>query len=341
MSTPGRPGGAYRGAQREETPASPEPMAPPPPSWRDRVSLLLDEARRRGPDEGDHACANHLAVLRTLQGKGPDKDKVVRDAGARVVVNLSSAHVPGFCRSSRQWDPKPYKNCYDLHKLGIGSVSAHRAAVDIALPLPKQVLQLRNVYYGAVELNGAGIRFYGDVGLVLKLEHTERLDPVLLDRNSFDVLRAPVSEQVGGELPPGPEAEQADWLRKRRAALLSRWSGRWSTDLGHMAAVKALQSVPVRHRRWTTGMISEAVRSDEDYLEVLMTESFGAADLQEARFALGESALDALVASRVARRPRPRLETLVWFNRRRRAEVALRAVGVPIRVLTTSGRTKD
>lgn len=108
-----------------------------------------------------------------------------------------------------------------------------------------------------------------------------------------------------------------------------------------MVALKALQVLGLRTRRYTTGQISEIVRDDEDYMEVLKIGSFGADKLQEARFSAGEAAHDALTGDRLRARPAPRLESLMWRNRRRRAEEALRRRGIRVRVVTTSGRTRD
>jgi hypothetical protein len=108
-----------------------------------------------------------------------------------------------------------------------------------------------------------------------------------------------------------------------------------------IAAIKVLRSVVSRDRRWTLGQISRAVRDDEDYIEVLKAGSFSASSLQEARIAAADAAHDALVGSRLARGPMPRIESLIWRNRRSRAERALREAGVPVRVVTTSGRTRD
>ncbi len=61
--------------------------------------------------------------------------------------------------------------------------------------------------------------------------------------------------------------------------------------------------------------------------------AFGAADLQEGRLSALDSAADALCAARMSGRgPQPRLESLLAARRRARAEAALRALGVPVRI---------
>jgi hypothetical protein len=147
-------------------------------------------------------------------------------------------------------------------------------------------------------------------------------------------LRSPAREQVD---------VQGDELSSevRRKRMLLGWSGEWLKDIGTIAAIKALGKLSLTERRWTTGQMSEAIRDDEDYIEVLKLGSFGPRDLQEARVSAADSAHDALVGSRLSRKPAPRLESLIWRNRRSRAEAALRAAGVTVRIVTTSGRTRD
>ena len=115
-------------------------------------------------------------------------------------------------------------------------------------------------------------------------------------------------------------------------------SGRWDKDAGNMGALKALQSLGLRTRRYTAGQIAEAVRYDEDYLEILKEHSFTSSDLEEARFSTAEAAYDAFTAERTNNGPLPRLESLMWLYRRRQAEQELGKEGVRVRVVTSLGR---
>jgi hypothetical protein len=277
----------------------------------------------------EYADANQKCAERILLGMGPDNLVVDPLSGARMVVNIAAAHVPDFCAASRRHDPKPYLNTYDLAKPG-APVSAKRQLVDDALPLPDDA-DPEDIYFGAVELNGCGIRFYGDITLVLR---RDAIDPetVILDRNSYDVTRAPASNDIADV----PEDQQA----QKRKSVLASWSGEWAQHLGTMATIKVMQAIGSTDRRWTTGQISQSLCSDEDYIEVLKQGSFGASDLQEARVSAADAAHDALIASRMLRQPLPRLESMIWRTRRRRAEAALRAEGVPVRIVTTEGRVR-
>jgi hypothetical protein len=319
-------------------PASPTPsrVSPARPTlWKKHLSTLIDRLCLRDPDAANYVSANAQAIQRIASGKGPDSDNVDTHAGARMVVNLSSAHVPAFCAASRNKEPSPYKNAYDLDTLARANgeavpVADRRRLVDAALPLSSAKKQTpESTYFGAIELNGAGIRFYGDICLVLKPQAVAA-DTVVLDRNSYDVLRSPVREEI----------ERAPDLAAARRATLRSWSGLFKRDGASIVAIKVLGLLGARPRRMTTGQISEATRDDEDYIEVLRHRSFSAADLQETRISATDAAHDAWVVSRMRSRPVPRIETLIWQERRAEAERALRACGVNVTVVTTSGRTK-
>lgn len=304
-------------------------------SWSAKLEQLVNRLARGNKGSIDYLIANARAVQQTVRGAGPEDTDISPRAGARMVVNISSAHIPAFCTAQGNGDPAPYKNAYDVEWIERAKeqhkpVSARRVLVDSALPLPPGQSPA-STYFGAIELNGTGIRFYGDVCLVLR---EDRVWPntVVLDRNSYDVMRAPVS----GRVDHLPKSQQA----AARSAILRQWSGFFRRDVGTIVAIKALGAFGPIQRRLTTGQISEAARDDEDYVEVLRCGSFSPHDLQEARIAASEAAHDALVTARFPVRPTPRLEALIWRDRREHAERALRACGVPVNVVTTGGRTK-
>jgi len=311
-------------------------MTHAPRDWSTVLAKAIQKAAESDPQEGGFAEANIHAVEYVVAGRGPDADSSDPETGARMVVNIAAVHVPAFCEASRRDEPKPYKNGYDLNKYGIGTRDPdykpkNREIVDDALPLDVGVTP-DNLYFGAVELNGCGIRFYGDVCLVLKPSAIQS-NTVVLDRNSYDLIRAPIRDVVDAE----PLDRQAD-VRQSEAWKLR---GLWEVDKGAMAAIKVMGTLGLRQRRFTTGQISEAVRSDEDYMEVLKINSFKTKALQEARFSAADAAHDALTGDRLSQRPSPRLEALMSRFRRRVAENALRDEGVSVRVVTTPGRTKD
>jgi hypothetical protein len=270
-----------------------------------------------------------------VAGRDPYSGNEDGESGARMVVNISSAHIPAFCAASRRSDPKPYKNGYDLGTFRIGSPGPDadvREIVDDALPL-NAGLTPKDVYFGALELAGAGIRFYGDVCLVLR-SGAIAAGTLILDRNSFDLISEPLRSLINNP-PVGVSQEQA---RRKEATDLA---GHWNEDRGSMAGLRALQSIGLTLRRYTGGQIAEAIRQDEDYIEIVKAHSFSTTELQEARFSASEAAYDALTADRDNNGPPPRLEALQWRYRRRTAEKELRNMGVTVGVVTTSGRSGD
>jgi hypothetical protein len=284
-------------------------------SWSQRLKYVLTRLGREFNAEPGMHLANHETVQRTLRGIGPDSTTARPECGVRMVVNISSAHIPAFCSDG-------YKNAYDLAKAAAtkGSpdgaaprVSARRQRVDQALPL------------------GPGMHYYGDICLVLKSDAVAT-DTVVLDRNSFDVDRPPAADRVKRQ----PALAQGG----ARASILSSWSGRWSSDLAAMTTLRMHAMGATSSRRWTIGHVARALVDDEDYVEVLKQGSFAAGDIQEARLFSADVALEAHIASRVGKALQPRLEDLIWRRRRVLAEVALGEVGIPVRVVTHTGRER-
>jgi hypothetical protein len=301
--------------------------------WEEKLAVLL-----KGFPQGGKAYvdANVDAVRCAVSGRGPDSATTDPHAGARMVCNIASVHIPAFVQASLADEAEPYKNGYDLGKFRLGDpppggVLTTREKVDRALPISSNNTP-KDIYFGAVELNGTGIRFYGDVCLVLK---DCAVDPktIILDRNSYDLTRAPIRERIDSAK---TEAQRDD----ARRAEAEEMAGNWNNDLSQIAAIKVLSAIPHRNRRLTTGTISDGVLSDEDYIEVLRIGSFRASDLQEARNNAAEAAQDALLSDRWRIGPCPSHESLVWQEQRRRAEEFLRCANVPVRIVMTSGRVR-
>lgn len=295
-------------------------------SWAERLRrALLSVSRQFKGEPGVHQ-ANHDMVRRALVGMGPDSNSTDKESGARMVVNMSSVNVPVFCDDR-------YKNTYDLKASqppGARRVSERRERVDLALPMAPGVAP-ENIYFGAVELNGAGMHYYGDVCLVLKPEALDD-STVVLDRNSFDVDRPPALDRIRA-LPEGSRHQARAWL-------LSSWAGRWGADLAAMATLRLHAAGAAGTRRWTTGQIARTLIDDEDYLEVLKVGSFNVGDVQEARLFSADAMLEAHIGSRIGDASPPSFEALQWRRRRIRAEAALRAAGITVRVVTQLGRDR-
>jgi hypothetical protein len=305
-------------------------------AWAKKLKALLADVA--GEVESAYAEANAAAIQAAVRGLGPDRKDPEPGAGGKMVYNIAAVYIPDFVQASLAGEPKPYKNGYDLGNYRIGDpppggAIKTREKVDRSLPLPDG-RGPEDIYFAAAELNGTGIRFYGDICLVLASQPGDS-ETVMLDRNSYDLVRSPLREQIA-ESVAAAGAIEAEAMKTKAAEI----AGSWGEDLPTMAALKVLDERAHRTRRLTTGAISDGVLSDEDYLEVLRCQSFGTADLQEARFTAADAAQEALISDRWRIGSCPDYDSLLWQDRRRRAEEFLRCAHVPVRVITTTGRVK-
>ena len=88
-------------------------------------------------------------------------------------------------------------------------------------------------------------------------------------------------------------------------------------------------------------MISTGILEDEDYIEVLKTQSFGTHDIAEVRLSAADVAMDGRIRSRAESGLPPSHAELLWRRRRRVAEARLTEKDIPIRVVTTLGRSRS
>jgi hypothetical protein len=280
--------------------------------------------------------ANADMVHRVVRGMGPDKATVDPASGARAVANIAAVHVPSFCSDPQ--NHQNYLNTYDLQARAAGANKGAHIGKGPAPPIPvRQVVDdvlsavttipRQKIYFAAMEVNGTGIRFYGDVCLVLKRD----LIPdgtFVLESNSYDLLRPP-NTPFG--TPPDPTALEP---------IAEDMKGLWGPDAPEMAVAKVFATREVGQRRLTTGQVSDAVLDDEDYLEVLKVGSFDASDLQEARVSAADAAAEEQIGTQLRLGPCPSLSELQWRKHRRAATKALLARGVRTRIITTSGRVR-
>jgi hypothetical protein len=276
-------------------------------------------------------------IRAVVQGISPSSGALRPQAAARLVFNLSCAHAPDLlAHDQASASLRPYKNRYDVaaSRLG-GALPAGpdpRADIDAALAPLAGAGSERDLYYGAVEINGAGVRFYGDLCLVL---NTAAVDAaaLVLDRNSFDLICAPLRDRTH----TGPGGAWDPAAAQGEAANLA---GRWGADLAEMAVCKVLDAGVFGARRLTAGAVSQGVLSDEDYLEVIRVGSFGAKDVDEARVGAADVAAEGHIADRLQRGPPPDWADLLWRHRRRQADRALNARGVRTRTVVSAGRVR-
>ena len=263
--------------------------------------------------------ANSDMIDRVIGGMGPDSTSASSEGGAHAVANMACDHAPKFC------DPEPgkkaYQNAYDLKQ--VKPVGATRHRVDGAVA-PLANAQPEDLYFLAIEINGTGVRFYGDLCLVLKKDE-ELNNTTILNGNSYDLVRPPQSMKTDTKL--GLDAAAADFR------------GIWDRDLAAMATLKVFDTRR-SERRLTTGQISDAVLDDEDYLEVLKVGTFDAGDLHEVRISAASAAEETAISERMRVGPTPPAASLLWRKRRRDAVASLNRAGVKVRTVSHTGRLK-
>jgi hypothetical protein len=304
-------------------------------------------------DRAEYRRANQTAVAQVIQGIGPEDKDPKTGAGSRIVFNMACAHIPSFCNRSSSGEARPYQNAYDLGRqqyhaniAGAAPKLTRRESVDKALEYATG-LKGSDTYFGAAETSGTGVRFYGDMCLVLSSrplvsngsqEHPGVLsngDCYLLDRNSYDVLREPANSAITATM-----QQRNQTFEVAAGAYLARWLGTFGHDLARFATEKIVATLPDVSRRWTTGAIAEAVLQDEDYFEVLREGSFGTRDLLEVRVTAADAAAEADIAGRERSGEVTGLHELEWRQQRREARRALALANVPVRIVTTLGRLK-
>src|SRR5262249_6638274 len=295
--------------------------------WQQRAST---EVGNKPGGANGMPGANADMVRRVIRGMGPDKNVTDPACGARVAVNIAAVHVASFCNAPQ--NGKAYKNTYDLKTTPLlGSVPQGaklpvRAVVDRALCSVTNSRE-NEIYFGAVEVNGSGIRFYGDICFILKTDVIAS-DTVVLTSNSYDLVRPPVT-------PAGAKPELVTLQ-----SYVGTMAGLWGRDMPDMAVLKAFAVRNVSDRRLTTGQVSEAVLEDEDYLEVLKLGSFDAGGLQEARGSAADTAAEGQSGEQIRLGLCPSLAELQWRKHRRAAVKALLGHRIRTRVITTYGRVR-
>jgi hypothetical protein len=293
-------------------------------NWKQEVDNRLQSIS--GQDAKEMAAANADMIRRILAGAGPDdKNKPDPARGARVAVNIAAVHVPAFCSSA-------YKNTYDLKttqpltQIPPNTEIPPRTLVDDVLTAVTGTAA-EKIYFCAVEVNGAGIRFYGDICFILK-GAVANPDTVVLTSNSYDLVRPPIT----------PSGQKPDLATLKQ--YVGKIAGLWRADMPYMATLKTIASRAIMERRLTTGQISAAVLDDEDYLEVLKIGSFDVTNLQEARVSAADTAAEVQIGELLRLGPSPSLAELQWRKHRRAAVKALQRHGVRTRTVTTSGRIR-
>ncbi|WP_187429883.1 hypothetical protein ROLI_018120 [Roseobacter fucihabitans] len=303
-------------------------------SWPNRARAILPI---RVKDEADRYRIANIEVIRdTLAGQGPHRTVADPEQGMRVVFNISAKNALAFLDVQ---SGKPGRGAY-LNRRAAARVvgqplkgSTIRDRVDDVLAdIAPGTLSAQNAHYGAMELNGTGMAYFGDICLVLKTAAVPQNTLTLL-RNSYDLTVAPV---VANLYVPGDRTR----THKRAVRRVREWAGLWSQDVPDMAVVKLLQHAPPSERRLTTGQISDRLLEDEDYIEVVLAAGFTPADVHEIRLSAQDVAKQGHIADALTRGPVSSVCDLLWRHRRRAVQALAQRSGMRCRVVTATGRSR-
>ncbi len=273
-----------------------------PVSWADRVQRWL--RRERGDGGNDPFLEGNLRVIR----------QVLHDpeTGLRMVINISADALMRFLEDGE------YRNLYQHPVIGgkRRKPSPERRTVDQLLGFGGKAA---NIYFGAVALGGTGIRFYGEYCLALRPDALQQ-DTPLFDRDSYDVLMPPLSEEK--DLPD----------------LVERLKGSWGADLVDMLTLKLLPELRGAQRLVTTGTVSEMTLHDQEYVEVHREGTITPAELEEVRQSPDEVAMEARILARMQAGFPPTAVEMRWRAQRDRVVQALESRGIRYRIVTLHGR---
>lgn len=287
-------------------------------NWGNEANQRIARQRKGG----DYRGANASMITRAIDGVGIDSGTAREGDGVRVVYNVSSAHLPQILASG-------YVNCYHRGtRRTIGNpsqVSPRRLGVDIAIAsalVPP--VSHEDIHYGAVELNGVGMRYYGDVCIVLKSSEFSA-DTVVLSRNSYDLTRSPMADMISQGAQVG--------------TLIQRMMGT-RLDVASMLVCKVIRDPSIDDRLLTVGRIAASLLHDEEYFEVVRLETFDVSSIEEIRVSSADATLEMHIAERQRQGLTPTLAELIWRHRREQAARSAAANNLPYRVVTTDGRVR-
>jgi hypothetical protein len=249
-----------------------------------------------------------------------------------MVFNISSAHFPAVVGDGKT--PGQYKNRHDLaDKLTVGSPPPSKTLrdyVDDVVATQTKGAEGKQLYYGAIELNGSGVRYFGDLCMVLK-PNIDDDGTLILERNSYDLARSPLIERI--------KKNPAGW-NAGAVTEVQQLTGSWPGDVPDIATCKILDGATASERRLTTGSIAAGILVDEDYIEVVRTSSFGRPELEAVRVSAADAGAEARIGDRVSRGPAAALTEMMWRHRRRECERLASTHGLPTRVVLGLGRMR-
>lgn len=275
-------------------------------SWQERLRGLLTRAPT--PEARDFASANadFVTWLTDLR------------QSLRAVFNLGGHALLAYLRTG------DYLNVYERPVVQgrARAPSAERLEADRLIDLdPPQ-----DFYFCAMATDGVGMRAYGEYCAVIKPDDCLRHITRVADRDSYDLLVAPLRGYLVARASGG-----------RQHKLISRLMSRLHDgSCQTMLAVKVLQRSTGAPRRLTAGTVAEALLDDEDYCEAYHRGKIGLDSLQELR----ENPADMVFENDVTQRFRGgeafAPAEMMWARRRQLIRAELQRCGLA-RVVADDG----
>lgn len=282
------------------------------PSWERRrlaVMAALPQSMGRG-----FAAENVRRIGESACAIGPS-------ARMHVVFNLPPDALLNYLNSGN------YLNAYQTPLVNgqRRAPSGIRLAVDalIGVPSPK------DMYFGALAMGGTGIRFYGEYCAVLKSPDDALSVKRVFDRNSYDLLAAPIKHFLAS-LDPLGQRRMVDGLGAKFR----------SADCADMVAIKVLQAANGHARLLTAANVGAALIDDEDFTEAYHEGPIALSTLLELRERYDETATEAGIRGRWLSLQPVTLEELRWVDRREAIRARAAALKLSIRSVNGSGRTR-
>lgn len=282
------------------------------PSWSlRRIAVIAALPPSMG---AEFAAENARRIGEQARAKG-------RRTRMHVVFNLGADALLNYLRSGK------YLNAYQNPV--VNGVARAPSAVRIAVDKLLGAGPPDNLYFCALAMGGSGIRFYGAYCAVLKSPDDARGVRRVLDRNSYDLIAAPIKQFLAGLGGPGQ--------RRFIDGLCATFR---SADCADMVAIKVLQTTNAHARLITAATIGAALIDDEDYVEAYHEGRIGLASVLEIRERGEETATEASINGRVLQRQPVAAAELLWIARREAVRAEATAANIAIRSVSASGRTQ-
>jgi hypothetical protein len=248
-----------------------------------------------------------------LDGNATALEKILTnpDSGVRMVVNITADALRSFLVQGK------YLNAYGRPVVAgkKRDPSPLRLKVDERLKFESP----EKIYFGAVALGGAGIRFYGDYCMVILLEKVTD-ETRVFDRNTYDLESEPLVSQVDG------------------GNIVKSLRGTWKVDLLDLIKLKILPRLAVWNSLATAGTISDLLLHDEEFVEVHLEGTFTPHDVEEIREFPEDQVLESQITDRYRYGELPTTDQILWNSRRQAVRFDLQKAGLRSRLVAASGR---